>query len=66
MCFCECASVTQVLYEGMKGSCFVFSINTCTNLIMHKLVVFEEAQGAMDNLEDYFYLAFRLLNMLNC
>ena len=59
----ECASVKQVLYEGI---CFVFSINTCTNLIMHKLVVFEEAQGAMDSLEDYFYLAFRLLNMLNC
>ncbi len=58
----ECACVNQVLYEGI---CFVFSINTCTNLIMHKLVVFEEAQGAMDSLEDYFYLAFRLLNMLN-
>ena len=59
----QCASVKQVLYEGI---CFVFSINSCTNLIMHKLVVFEEAQGAMDSLEDYFYLAFRLLNMLNC
>ena len=59
----ECASVKQVLYEGI---CFVFSINSCTNLIMHKLVVFEEAQGAMDSLEDYCYLAFRLLNMLNC
>ncbi len=44
----QCASVKQVLYEGI---CFVFSINTCTNLIiMHKLVVFEEAQGAIDSL----------------
>ncbi len=51
----ECASVKQVLYERI---CFVFSKYTCTNLIMYKLVMFEGAQGAMDSLEDYFFLAF--------